>query len=167
MVYVSAWHYLHKYSSYLPPGTLLCRTLQQSDLHARSPTSQQWKRKAMKSLFWEVKKNLEKDKDRERILTKETTLFVITPPNKLFTVFFCEWINKFCQGNLSKSVSFQASFCSFLITHQFWRHFFYFCYQVSEEFCHIFLLSSVQWLLIHGIGFTERPWIICLTFTFL
>lgn len=92
---------------------------------------------------------------------------MITPPNKLFTVFFCEWINKFCQGNLSKSIRFQAPFCSLLITHQFWRHFFYFCYEVSEELGHILLLSSVQWLLIHGVGFTERPWIVRLTFAFL
>jgi len=108
-----------------------------------------------------------KHKGRERLLTKETTLFVITPPNKLFTVFFCEWINKFCQGHLSKFVTFQALFCYLSVTHQFRRHLFYFCDQVSEELSHIFLLSSVQRLLIHGISFTKGPWIICFTFTFL
>lgn len=91
----------------------------------------------------------------------------MTPPNKLFTVFFWEQMNKFCQGNLSKSVGFQAPFRSLLITHQFWRHFLYFCYEVSEELSHIFLLSSVQGLLVHSVGFTERPGVVGLAFTFL
>lgn len=126
--FTSAWHYLHKYSSYLPPGTSLCRTPQLSDSHAHSPKQMQEESNEI-TFLWEVRKKLSlKDQAREGTLTKETTLFVITPPNKLFTVFFCEWMNKFCQGNLSKSVSFQAPFCSLLTTHQFWRHFLYFCY---------------------------------------
>lgn len=88
---IPAWHYLHKYSSYLLPGTSLCRTPQLSDSHAHSPEQIQEKSNEITFLEQLEKKKLSlKDQAREGTLTKETTLFVITPPNRLFTVFFCE-----------------------------------------------------------------------------
>lgn len=52
-------------------------------------------------------------------------------------------------------------------TNQFWRHFFNFGNQISKKLCHIFLLPSIQRLLIHGVCLTEGSRVICFTFTLL
>ena len=49
------------------------------------------------------------------------------------------------------------------LSHQYWRHFFYFANQISEEFRHVFLFSSVQWLFIHRVCPTKCFWVISLS----
>lgn len=99
------------------------------------------------------------------ILTKDTTLFVITPPNKLLTVFFFKnkqkWVIKIGTSvQISKKHQHSG-------TNQFWRHFFNLSNEISKKFCHIFLLSCIQRLLIHSVCFTKRSRIICFAFTLL
>ena len=48
-------------------------------------------------------------------------------------------------------------------SHQYRRHFFYFADQISEEFRHVFLFTSVQWLFIHCVCPTECFWVVSLS----
>ena len=33
--------------------------------------------------------------------------------------------------------------------------------EVDEELCHVLLLASVQWLVVHGVGFAEGEGVAC------
>ena len=39
-------------------------------------------------------------------------------------------------------------------------HLLYLGDEVGEELCHVLLLPGVQRLLVHGVGLTERAWVV-------
>ena len=63
---------------------------------------------------------------------------------------------QYCLESLANNVAFVSmGLYNAELSHQYRRHFFYFADQISEEFRHVFLFSSVQWLFIHRVCPTE------------
>lgn len=91
----------------------------------------------------------------------------MTPPNRVFTVFF--W------GKKPKQVVFQAGQIRIFLKggssrghcYQLLRHLLDLGDEVSEELRHVLLLASVQWLLVHRVGLAEWPRVVGLPLAFL
>lgn len=51
--------------------------------------------------------------------------------------------------------------------YQLLGHLLYLGDEVCEELCHVLLLSSVERLFVHSVGFTERSWVVGFSLTLL
>lgn len=91
-------------------------------------------------------------------LTRETTLLVMTPPKRVFTVFF--WGEKKYKKTVSK-LSPSGHFFKVIscrgCCYQLLGHLLDLGDEVSEELSHVLLLAGVQRLLVHRVGLAEGP----------
>lgn len=102
----------------------------------------------------------------QQTLTKETTLLVMTPPNRVFTVFFWKKQNTHCCISRVNQDAGKGGFCRGRY-YELLRHLLNLGDEVSEELCHVLLLASVQRLLVHRVGLAERSRVVGLPLTFL